>query len=166
MKKLKHGEQGFTLIEILVVIVIIGIISAIAVLSYTAVQRGIRDKLAQTRLAVFADAENRFRVGLGRGRYATACELANTTSNTGEKLIPETIAKFENPTSTCEEVPVDGWYVTDGLESNGSEPSLRKQFLIQLVKADGSRATYCISEDGILRKSDRGACSRSNSPVE
>lgn len=169
MKTNDRAQQGFSLIELLIVIIIISVLSSIAVIGYNRVQRGIRDKMAQTRLAVFADAQTRFSVGLGRGRYATACELTQTRSARGEVLIPETTAKFDNPTSSCTPVPIDGWYVSDGLTAAdaATSPTLRRQYLIRLYREGGAGENYCISSvDTVLRKSDAGACSLSSNPVQ
>lgn len=166
--KIKNTNRamGFTLIEILVVIVIIAIIASIAVISYSRVQRGIRDKLAQTRLAVLADAQTRFRVGLGRGRYAGVCELANTTSSSGEALINETTAKFD---AACAPVAIDGWSVRDEVANPlnpSADPTLRRGFLMFLNNSQAGGVEYCMGEDGVLRRSNQSGCTRSSEAVQ
>lgn len=161
MKK-ENKEAGFTLIEILIVIVIIAVITGLAVLGYQKVVRGTKDKLAQTRLAVIAEAQSRFRVGMGRGRYATLRELSQTTSNTGERLVPNSILTFTTRTGIYPAV-IDGW----GLYEERS--NLRTQFGVVLYKTDYSTNTYCVYEDGILRKGPDSVptnCTRTSAPLD
>ena len=160
----ENNEKGFTLMEVLITITIIAILSAIAIIGYTKVYSGMRDTLAKTRLGVFAEAESRFKLGMGRGRYAGACELTNTTSGSGEKLIPETIAKFD---ASCAPVPIGDWAVS-GVDEGSAV--LRNKFLIRLTKqnpAAGEFGEYCISEDGVLRRATAvGSCDRTSEAVQ
>lgn len=168
-KKMKNNktQRGFTLIEILVVIVILAVIGSIAVLSYNRVQRGIRDKLAQTRLAIFADAQTRFRVGLGRGRYAGVCELSRTMSSTGERLIGETTAKFD---AACVPIEVDTWAVRDEVVNPinpAADTTLRRGYLMFLNSSNSPNFEYCMGEDGVLRRgAASGDCTEASEPVE
>lgn len=166
-----NGQKGFTLVEILIAVVIMAILSTIAIIGYTKVTQGMRDRLARTRLAVFAEAQSRFKLGMGRGRYAGACELARTTSNTGELLIPETVARFDG---NCTPIPLGDWYISDDIANQINNPTLKNRFIIRLTKGDplGGRSTdvYCIAEDGVLRRGissgRNGGCDRNSPSVE
>ena len=146
----------------MVVLAIIGIIAAIAGLKYAGVFSGVSNKMQTTRLSVIAEAQSRFRVSMGKGRYASLCELAQTTSNTGEKLLSDKIAAgITVGTYGCTYDFVDGWKLVEDTSN------LRNKFLVQLVNQDLSLTdAYCISEDGVLRKGTNSSCSRTSPPVK
>lgn len=146
-----NGQSGFTLLEILIVVVIVGVIASMAILIGTGVFKGTKDKLAQTRLAAIVDAQNRFKIGMGRGRFASVCELTQVETDDGSTLVPENVAKFGEG---CAPVAIDGWYVFDDVGGNNpaDDPSLRTTFLVQLQSDNSKTVAYCMGSDGILRK--------------
>lgn len=155
-----NSNKGFTLIELMIVMVIIGIIAGIAVLGYLGVIGGVKDKLSQTRLSALAEAQSRYRIGLGRGRYASLKEIAAARSNTGEPLVPDTILKFDR-NHPDEPVVANGWILGEDIENQ------RTQFRMYLSKDE--LTALCIHEDGVLRKgrgSKPSSCDRSSEPVE
>lgn len=56
MDNKNRSDQGFTLVEILIVIVVIGILAAIGVISYSGVQRNARDTAIKADLIKISDA--------------------------------------------------------------------------------------------------------------
>ena len=64
--KLKIGTQGFTLVELMVVVAIIGILSAIAIPQYTKYQARARQSEAKVKLAGLYTAEQAYIVEAGQ----------------------------------------------------------------------------------------------------
>ena len=69
MNKLAHKQQGFTLLEVIIVVVIVGVIAAIAIPSYNQHVVETRRKAAQAGLMELASAieQHSSRVGSYRG---------------------------------------------------------------------------------------------------
>ena len=150
-RKNYQQQQGFTLIELLITIVILAILASVAILYGPAILKGSKDKLAQTRLATVAEAQNRFKGGMGRGRYGSVCELARTPTEDGSVLLPASVAKFDE---SCAPVAIDGWFVRDNI--GASDPSenmaLRKTYMVHLLNQESEEIKFCMGPDGILRK--------------
>lgn len=149
----QHKQRGFSLIELLITIVIIAVLASIAIIYGPAVIKGSKDKLARTRLATIADAQNRFKGGMGKGRFASLCELTRTPTEDGSVLLPTSVAKFDD---NCKPAAIDGWSVQDDIGAGDptENMALRKTYLIQLRKDDSKADQFCMGPDGILRKPD------------
>jgi prepilin-type N-terminal cleavage/methylation domain-containing protein len=154
-KKFQQKQRGFSLIELLIVVVMISIFASIAILYGPAVIKGSKDKLSRTRLATISDAQNRFKSGMGKGRFGSLCELARTPTEDGSVLLPTSVAKFDEG---CAPIAIDGWYVQDDIGAGDptQNPALRKTYLIQLRKEDSETERFCMGPDGILRKPKPG----------
>jgi prepilin-type N-terminal cleavage/methylation domain-containing protein len=73
----KNTESGFSLVELLIVVAIIGIISAIAVPNLLASRRAANEGSAIQSMRVFSSAQGTYFATDGAGTYATVTQLYN-----------------------------------------------------------------------------------------
>lgn len=71
-------QQGFTVIELLVVIMIIGILASISILAYTQVQRQARDDMRNNDIVMFQNELEKYFDK--NGEYPAGCPRASCTS--------------------------------------------------------------------------------------
>lgn len=137
-------ESGFSLIELLIAVVVIGVLVAISVIGYNAVIKGTKDKIQVFRLSDYAKAQENFKVVKGKRRYATIAELCQA------RMLPDNIAKFD---ASCTQEAINGWVIVPVDED---VTFLRSNFRAILKKTNHTQEDgpmYCINADGVLRQS-------------
>ena len=110
-------QKGFTLIEVLIVVVILGIIAAIAIPSYTSFMNKTRRVDAITILSELAGEQQRFLSE--NNRYATSSVDLGYTANPVLSEEGHYTVSFENPTATS--YILTATPVADGAQANDTE---------------------------------------------
>jgi len=139
----KSGQKAFTLIELMIVVAIVGILSAVAYPSYQSYVRTTKESEAKTALVSFASAMSQYY--LDGMSYKGAAGSAASPKDTGAPWI------FSS------QVPIDSGTKTYSLTIKSSTKST---FTLKASPVDSSLKTYCINQLG--NKSDKTDCSWTN----
>ncbi|MDB5168390.1 MAG: exported protein of unknown function [Candidatus Saccharibacteria bacterium] len=118
----KRYLNGFTIVELLVIIVVIGIIATVSIVSYMQIQKGVRNDERTTEITIMANELEKFYAK--NGEYPPGCPDAScpsamhttnvssvaitpdTTLNTLRGILPGIRDDFGDPQSTSATLPI------------------------------------------------------------
>jgi prepilin-type N-terminal cleavage/methylation domain-containing protein len=149
-----RSQGGFSLIELLIVVAIVGVLASIAVIGGKAVMSGTKESVVGSKLREVGEAQMQYRVGNGRGRYGTLAELQAATTPAGTPVLSPQLLNSQ------------GWLIREPAGAPTGD-ALRSAFSVEAVPAPGNSSTnaYCINQTGVLRRQTGGAACTAASPA-
>jgi prepilin-type N-terminal cleavage/methylation domain-containing protein len=150
----KGNNKGFSLVELLIVIVILGIIASISVLNITSSRRAANSASAVQSLRVITTSQASYSTGAGNGNYATSEDLLK-----GE-YIDNSLASATLPTPTnVNQQPKSGYLFvfetspSDAITNRVANFQISARPLIGTGLARAGDKSFFVDSTGVIRVS-------------
>ena len=115
-----HKRNGFTIVELLIVIVVIAILAAVSIVAYNGVQQRARDSNRKSDLSVIAKALQMYNID--NGNYAVSDADGNCTGNAGAGGWYNHDYDGTGPLKTVDRCLTDGGYLSQSMiDPSGSK---------------------------------------------
>ena len=126
-------KSGFTLIELIVVVIIIGILATMAVPQYLKVTERAKSSKARHALGILAQAQKLFRADSAQGIYSTCSSIA--TCN-----VPAELGGFVE----LDSIDLIDWTYTIAATNTAGAPT----FILTAARVGNSGSTIILNESG------------------
>lgn len=153
MKGKKLFKPSFTIVELLIVIVIIGILAAITMVTYTGVQNRARDAQRLSDMKAITTALERYKID--HGQYPVAVgqtghdgwEVSHVPKADGKKFLDDLVTKGYLDKAIIDPVNDSSHFYQYYLYSAGlyACPQNKPYFILQAINADAKPATNTTS---------------------
>jgi len=99
-KKYKYDITGFSILELIVVILVVGVLATISVIGYRKVVEAAKDKQVLMAISAIVEAQNRYRLSSTNQRFATVSELLSPSPYTGQPYLNQSVLNTVGITGT------------------------------------------------------------------
>lgn len=146
-----QSERGFTIVELLIVIVVIAILAAITIVSYNGITNKANSSAAASNAANVQKKIELYAADTGNGSYpVTIADLTNSSNSSQSWYVSGITIQTANPTSS------NGKTTVGVLKCSATAPTTNNQANITASNISGIRINYFDFENSNIKTINMG----------